>query len=138
MFGPLVCPRLLFLRCGSTIVTIEIHRIRQTRNNTQLRNKISDPNSFLCSFRSSNLLSLCRQICYSILLGTFLPHCLSIEAEHKTELRFRIICIYLEASIVVTVYIELFLTSKHKERFLGSSQVLKDVLYNRLMSVIII
>jgi hypothetical protein len=29
----------------------------------------------------------------------------------------------LEASIIVTLYNELFFTSKHKEHFLGSSQV---------------
>jgi hypothetical protein len=108
MFGPLVCPSLLCLCYGTTIVTIEIHRNGRTRNNTQLRNKISDPNSFICSFRSSNVLSLCRQISYSILLGTFPAHCPSIEAEHKTGLRFRIIHICLEASIVVTLYNELF------------------------------
>jgi hypothetical protein len=42
--------------------------------------KISDPNSFLCSFRSSNILSFHHQICYSILLRTFPAHHPSIEA----------------------------------------------------------
>jgi hypothetical protein len=133
-----VCPRLLCLRYGSTIVTIEIHRTGCTRNNTQLRNKISDPNSFLCSFRSNNVLSFHRRICYNILLGTFPAHCPFIQAEHKTGLRSRIICICLEASITITLYNKLFFTSKHKERFLGSSQVLQDVLYNCPMSFTII
>jgi hypothetical protein len=120
VFGPLVCPSLLCLCYGSTIVIIEIHRTGHTRNNTQLRNKISDPNSF----RRRNVLSFHCQICYSILLGTFPAHRPSIEAEQKTGLRFRIIYIYLEVSITVTLYNELFFTSKHKERFLGSSRVL--------------
>jgi hypothetical protein len=124
MFSPLVCHRLLCLRYGSTIVTIEIHRTRHTGNNTHIRNKISDPNSFLCSFRGCNVLNLCRRIYYSILLGTFSAHCPSIEAEHKTGLRFRIIHICFKASIVVTLYNELFFTSKQKELFPGSSQVL--------------
>jgi hypothetical protein len=128
MFGPFMCPRLLCLRYGSTIVTIEIHGTGRTRNNTQLENKVSDPNNFLCSFRSSNVLSFRCRICYNILLGTFSAHRLSIEVEHKTGLQFRIIYICLEASIAVTLYNGLFFTTKHKKRFLGSSQVVYDVL----------
>jgi hypothetical protein len=44
VFSPLVCLMLHRLHYDSTIVTIEIHRTGCTRNNTQLRNKISDPN----------------------------------------------------------------------------------------------
>jgi hypothetical protein len=136
--GPFVCPRLLCLCYGSTIITIKIHRTGRTRNNTQLRNKISDPNNFLYSFRSSNILSFCHWIYYSILVGPFSAHHLSIEAKHKTRLWFRIIRINLEASIIVTLYTELLFTSKHKEHFLDSSQVFYDVLYNYPMSATII
>jgi hypothetical protein len=58
------------------------------------------------------------------LLGAFSARRPFIEAEHKTGLQFRIIRIYLEDSITVTLYNELFFTSKHKERFLVSSQVI--------------
>jgi hypothetical protein len=81
-----VCPTLLYLRYDSTIVTIEIHRTGHTSNNTQLRNKISDPNSFLSIFKSINILSFDRQICYSILLGSFSAQHHSIEAKYKTRL----------------------------------------------------
>jgi hypothetical protein len=138
MFGLLVFPRLLCLRYGSTIITIEIHRTGRTRNNTQLRNKISNSNGFLSSFRGSDVLRLCCRIFYSILLGTFLAHRPSIEAEHKIRLQFRIVCICLEASIVVILYNELFFTSKHMEHFLGSSHVFQDVLYYCPISVTII
>jgi hypothetical protein len=138
MFDPLVCPRLLCLCYDSTIITIKIHRTGRTRNNTQLRNKISNSNSFLCSFRGSNVLRLCCRIFYSILLGTFLAHRPSIEEEHKTRLQFRIVRICLEASIAVILYNELFFTSKHMERFLGSSHVFQDILYYCPISVTII
>jgi hypothetical protein len=118
MFGLFVCYMLLCLRYGSTIVTIEIHRTGRIGNNTQLRNRISDPKNFLCNFRSNNILSFRHRICYNILLGSFLAYRPSIETEHKTGLRFRFIHICLEASIVVTRYNELFFTSKHKEHLL--------------------
>jgi hypothetical protein len=137
MLGPFVRPRLLCLRYASSIITIEIHRTERTRNNTQLRNEFFDPNSLLCSFRRSNVLSFHRRICDSILVGTFLTHRPTIEVEHKTGLQFRIIHICLEAS-TVTLYNKLFFTSKNKEHFLGSSQVLYDVLYNCSMSFTII
>jgi hypothetical protein len=102
MLGLFVWPRLHSLRYGSTVFTMEIHRIGYTRNNTQLKNKISNPNNFLCSFRSNNILSFRRWIWYSILFRTFLAHRPSIEAEHKTWLRFIIIRVCLEASIGAT------------------------------------
>jgi hypothetical protein len=59
------------------------------------------------------------------LLRTFLAQCPSIDAKHKTGLRYRITRICLEASIVVTLYNELFFTSKHKERFRMFFTILK-------------
>jgi hypothetical protein len=81
MLGFLVQPWLLCL-CNSTIiVTIEVYWTGATRDHAQLRNKFSDPYSFLRSFWSCNILGFYCWICDRLLLGTFLTHRPTIEAD---------------------------------------------------------
>jgi hypothetical protein len=72
----------------------------------------------LKQIRCRRLLISTTYYCYKIIVTIYL------EAKYKTGLRFRIIRVCLEASISVTCYNELFFTSKHKEHFFSSSQVI--------------
>jgi len=62
------------------------------------------------------------------LLGAFPAHRSTIKAKYKSRLRFEVILVSLEASVGVTTYNELLLTSIDKKLILSSSKVFKDIL----------
>src|SRR3954465_14124436 len=70
VFGSLVRSRLLSLRDGSIVVTIEIHQVRNARDNPKFSNELLDPNGLLCRIRYSNILSFCFRIGNCLLLRT--------------------------------------------------------------------
>src|SRR3954470_11892587 len=70
VFRPLVRSRLLSLRDGSIVFTIEIHRVRNARDNPKFSNELLDPNGLFCHIRCSNILSFCCRIGNSLLLRT--------------------------------------------------------------------
>lgn len=126
--------RLLSLCSGTTIVTIEVQRIKNTRNHNKLR-KLSEWNNLLGSFQSYDILGLYCKISYCLLLGTFSHYRSSTEAEYKTRFRIAIISVSFQARITITAYNKLFRTSINPKHILSSSQVLDDILYNYQVSL---
>ena len=86
VFGLLVMSRLFRLSNGSIVVTIQRHWLSDTRNYTKFRNELTNPNRFLCCFRSSNVLSFGRRVCYGALLGTLPTYCTTIQTEDISRL----------------------------------------------------
>src|SRR6185437_12081334 len=84
VFALLVIPWLLGLRNGSTVVTVEIQRARGIREHTKLNKELPYPNTFLRSFRSCDVLGLCRRIGHRLLLGTLPANNTIIYCEHVT------------------------------------------------------
>src|SRR3954464_2587669 len=74
VFRSLARSRLLSLRDGSIVVTVEIHRVRNARDNPKFSNELLDPNSLLCCIRCSNILSFCCRIGKCLLLRTLPTH----------------------------------------------------------------
>ena len=84
VFTLLVIPWVLGLRNGSTVVTVEIQRARGIREHTKLNQELPYPNTFLHSFRSCDVLGLCRRIGHRLLLGTLPANSTTIYCEHVT------------------------------------------------------
>src|SRR5262249_29044132 len=85
MFGSLMRPRFLSLCNCSIVITIQRYWINNARNHTKFSDELLDPNRFLCSFRSCNVLGFYGRVCYSILFRAF-------PADCSTSLLVRCIC----------------------------------------------
>src|SRR4051812_34302465 len=62
VFRSLVRSRLLSLRNGSVVVTIEVHWVYNARDYAKLSDEILDSNSLFCHIGCCNKLSLCYRI----------------------------------------------------------------------------
>ncbi|KAL3626856.1 hypothetical protein CASFOL_029263 [Castilleja foliolosa] len=81
VFRFVVLPWLLRLGDSSTIITIENYRFGCARYYTEFANELFHPDTFLCRFGSSDILSFCCGISCSALLRTFPAYCSSIKTK---------------------------------------------------------
>src|SRR5215216_329717 len=88
----------------------------------------SDMNSFICCFRSSNVLCFTRRSRHDALLGTAPTDSSTIQYKYVSGLRLRVIRISVKACIDITIYDELFVTSINEKHILSPFQVFQDVL----------
>src|SRR3990170_1924139 len=128
VFGSHVKPG--FLRQGncSSVVTKDFHWTRCTGYYTQIGYELLHPDSFMCCFRSSYVLHFRRRSHHDALLGTAPTDSSTIQYKYVSGLGLRVIRISVEASIDVTIYDELFVTSINEKHILCPFQVLQDVL----------
>src|SRR3990170_5883867 len=128
VFGSLVKPG--FLRQGncSSVVTKDFHSTRCTRYYNQIGYELLHPDSFMRCFRSSDVLHFTRRSRHDALLGTAPADSSTIQYKYVSSLWLRVIRISVEASIDVTIYDELFVSSINEKHILGPFQVIQDVL----------
>ena len=128
VFDLLVLSRLPGLSDSSIVITIEVYRPLDWGYNTKFVNEPANPNSFLGSFWSGQVLGFSCRVCSGALLGTLPAKRSSIQTEYVPRLWLEVVSISLEASVGVTFNNQFFVASIHQEFIIVPFQVLKDVL----------
>ena len=111
MFGSGMRSGLLSLCYSSSVVAIQVHRTRWVFNYTQPGRELLDPHSLFCRLRRGYVLGLCCRVCNDWLLEALPAESPTVQCEHVSRLRPRVIRISLETGVDVSRHLQLLVSA---------------------------